>query len=362
MGSTWYILCGLVNNEQSGRTLTVDLGTETASVRTSPKAPMLDSHTAILAGETIILVFGGYIGAHKNNRVFTYSIKDDVWTEVRAEGKTAAPAPRANHTAVFFDGVMYVFGGVDAEGEKLDDLWKFDVAQHAWTQVPTKNEDGCWPRPRSGHIALVNSDKMYVFGGSLGVLQEVNDLFAFDLRASAWTIVHPTAKMVSEEERGSPITALKIKKEMDEAKRQLRGSAASPRHSLPEKGKKGTESCGVLALPDLSAAEQSFSTFRGSFKKSKVVTKRRGSIPDLDDEPSSPIVNMMMNSIVMKAKTTDRKKAVLEHSPSKTNVVIGRYPCGRDGHVGEICEGKLFVFGGDRFQTAYNDLFSYPVA
>jgi hypothetical protein len=37
--------------------------------------------------------------------------------------------------------------------------------------------------------------------------------------------------------------------------------------------------------------------------------------------------------------------------------VVGKKPCARDGHVAVIIEDELIIFGGDRHQMSFNDIF-----
>jgi N-acetylneuraminic acid mutarotase len=41
----------------------------------------------------------------------------------------------AEHTAVVFDGVMWVFGGVDARGRASNALWTYTFASQRWSQM-----------------------------------------------------------------------------------------------------------------------------------------------------------------------------------------------------------------------------------
>jgi hypothetical protein len=46
------------------------------------------------------------------------------WTEIQAKG--SQPTKRYGHTAVVYQGAMYVFGGYDAFGLACNDLWHFN--------------------------------------------------------------------------------------------------------------------------------------------------------------------------------------------------------------------------------------------
>lgn len=41
--------------------------------------------------------------------------------------------------------------------------------------------------------------------------------------------------------------------------------------------------------------------------------------------------------------------------------IIGKKPCARDGQTVNICDDKMFIFGGDRHLMAFNDLYSFDL-
>lgn len=42
---------------------------------------------------------------------------------------------------------------------------------------------------------------------------------------------------------------------------------------------------------------------------------------------------------------------------NNSNIMIGKKPCARDGHCGVIIGEELIIFGGDRHQMSFNDIF-----
>lgn len=47
----------------------------------------------------------------------------------------------------------------------------------------------------------------------------------------------------------------------------------------------------------------------------------------------------------------------LEPLHNNSNIVVGKKPCARDGHVSVIIDDELIIFGGDRHQMSFNDIF-----
>ena len=131
-----YVLGGESSSSQSRAFFYIDLGTfQAGKPRYSPSSgeiPLeIDSHTAVVHAtsankeEHFMLVFGGYYKSKKSNVVFQYSFSRNVWTRLTesSEKPDQEPVPRTDHTAVMYNGSMYVFGGADDENNKLNDLW-----------------------------------------------------------------------------------------------------------------------------------------------------------------------------------------------------------------------------------------------
>lgn len=362
--SKWYIFGGLIENDQSSNVYVIDLETRVSALvpansASKVKLQPLDSHTSVLADPKNAVIFGGYFGANKTNKVFVYQITENIWEERKPKDPSQKiPPPRANHSAIFSDGSMYIFGGSSSESEKLNDLWKYDFAKDTWTEILA--EAGVWPRPRSGHVALLHENKMYIFGGSLELMQEVNDMLELDLKTNQWTILHAAEKMIGEEERSSPITALKIKKIKEEAKHKMKGETISPKTKKFSQTLKLNLSASMPALDTFNQTLNSpLSGTKKHAKKGKnypIAVKKDAIL--MIDEVSSPIVTVMKNSVVMKAISSDKRK--VDNTGSLK--IVGRFPCGRDGHTGVVHNNKLFIFGGDRHQMAYNDIYSFSLA
>ena len=104
--------------------------------------------------------------------------------ELVAKNGTKTPA-RAGHSAIVYNGKMYVFGGDDGS-TKYNDVWKLDLGTKTWTQV-TQVAGAIEPSARIGHSAVVHSGSMYVFGGTGSPKR--NDTFQFDLVKNEWSAI-----------------------------------------------------------------------------------------------------------------------------------------------------------------------------
>lgn len=51
------------------------------------------------------------------------------WQRVDTSTSTSSPKARAAHGGISHQDSIYIFGGIDADGQALDDLWKFDTGK-----------------------------------------------------------------------------------------------------------------------------------------------------------------------------------------------------------------------------------------
>ena len=107
-----------------------------------------DEHTAVVyENEGSMILFAGFLQGQRTNDVVKYFFQENRWAKVALKGPQ--PKPRSGHSAVVHQGSMWVFGGRDDDNNKLNDLWRFDVAAGTWQEI--KPSDGVYPLERSGH-------------------------------------------------------------------------------------------------------------------------------------------------------------------------------------------------------------------
>jgi hypothetical protein len=104
-----------------------------------------------------------------------------------------APEPRHRGTAIFdpVGNQIIVFGGIGANG-LLNDLWAFDLSALAWSRL---DATGTMPAPRFGHNAVYDSagHQMVLWAGQ-GETQFFNDTWTLDLTTIAWSDVSPATR------------------------------------------------------------------------------------------------------------------------------------------------------------------------
>lgn len=156
--------------------------------------PRRQGHTLVMDDDTgRLIAFGGRNGANVFNTVFV--IEPGGAREWHALAVTGpAPPARLAHTAVLdrANRRMLVYGGTDADGSYLADLWSLNLdGSPAWTELTPQ---GAVPQARANHYAVADTAhaRMIVYGGADGGFSPLADLWELSLDASpAWAPLEP---------------------------------------------------------------------------------------------------------------------------------------------------------------------------
>ena len=118
-------------------------------------------------------LFGGRRGNSPLDELWSYRSHDNSWHELSPDGSVPA---RYYHTAVWSTdfSCMYVFGGVGTKGA-LGDLHYYCSANNTWAELLPS---GSPPSARFAHAAAWDDDlhRLYVFGGDDGAGTKLQDL------------------------------------------------------------------------------------------------------------------------------------------------------------------------------------------
>lgn len=99
---------------------------------------------------------------------------------------SAAPSARTYFSMVIHGGRLYTFGGFGDTKGRYNDLRSFDLERERWELIHTTGE--C-PKPVYLHSAVVFDGKMWVFGGSVG--KDSNELYSFEFSSRVWRRIVP---------------------------------------------------------------------------------------------------------------------------------------------------------------------------
>ncbi|XP_040190829.1 kelch domain-containing protein 3, partial [Rana temporaria] len=129
-----------------------------------------DFHSATVIGHKMY-VFGGRADRsgpfHSNNEIYCNRIRVfDMMIEswVEAAPSTAPPEGRRSHSAVAYQGELYVFGGYNARlNRHFQDLWKYSPDSGRWQRVDVQGKGPC---ARRRQCCCIVGDKILLFGGT----------------------------------------------------------------------------------------------------------------------------------------------------------------------------------------------------
>jgi hypothetical protein len=110
------------------------------------------------------------------------------WHEVRLQDNR--PERRSYHSAITYNGDVYVYGGKDLREGVFTGLWilhidPYDDANDYWEKVETAGVPNA-PHELSRHTAVVHADQMHIFGGTDNSA-ECNTLYSLDFGSKTWT-------------------------------------------------------------------------------------------------------------------------------------------------------------------------------
>lgn len=174
----------------------------------APAARVQHSATLIPTKPQRLLVFGGFNGQFRNDlHVLYLDVMDDMFPSATALDFTWAdlshpalspgdrPPSRAQHTASWVGGQLFIIGGIsDFYAPPLDTVYRLDTNSMVWTHVTP--ESSFLVSPRALHSATVVGSRILVFGGrsmeecgygpSRPCYASKSDTFYLDTDSLAW--------------------------------------------------------------------------------------------------------------------------------------------------------------------------------
>lgn len=149
-----------------------------------PPSPR-SGHSAVRAGKTYVLVFGGLVDKKFLNDLTVYHIENKVWFQPNCTGtgsENVGPGPRAFHVAVAIDCHMFIFGGRSGRN-RLGDFWMLDTDIWQWAELTGY---GDVPSARDFAAgASIGNGKIVLYGGWDGS-KWLSDVYILDTISLEW--------------------------------------------------------------------------------------------------------------------------------------------------------------------------------
>lgn len=159
-------------------------------VEAEGQAPPPGYGQSMCAVKDKLVLFGGTSGHVYVNDLYVFDIKKARWTLVQATG--SVPSPRYKHQSIVHGDQMYVFGGGLYDPPPGDiDIYCLDVDALKWEKIKSNGDVPC---SRIAHSAVKdtrNGHHVFLFGGRDHTGSRLNDLSQFDLATHSWVKVTP---------------------------------------------------------------------------------------------------------------------------------------------------------------------------
>ncbi|CCW65921.1 unnamed protein product [Phytomonas sp. Hart1] len=181
----------VLEKKWSQRTLT--------GVLQSPRA----FHTAVWYSNRVF-IFGGCNGRGRFNQLFTIDAKG-ICLPVNIPMVASVPSTRYCHSAVLFEGCMYIFGGKCGgrnSNKRLSDLFMCSLDLPMWIKCQQLGEV---PPSRSAHTSLTHERTMMVFGGRNAVGECCDDFYMYHFDTSVWRKIISSGPMLFGRARNSAV-------------------------------------------------------------------------------------------------------------------------------------------------------------
>ncbi|KAF2128043.1 galactose oxidase [Dothidotthia symphoricarpi CBS 119687] len=158
---------------------------ETKSHSSAP-SPRVGSTSAVINGN--MYIFSGRGGTEmapieEHGAVWSYNPSSSSWSNISpADSSKPHPPARSYHcSASDNQNNIFIHAGCPTS-DRLSDLWKFDISDRTWTQLPDA------PAPHRGGASIAyKSGKLYRMHGFDGTTEQGGSIDIFDISSNTWS-------------------------------------------------------------------------------------------------------------------------------------------------------------------------------
>ncbi|OHS97030.1 hypothetical protein TRFO_36813 [Tritrichomonas foetus] len=145
--------------------------------------------STIISDKNILYSFGGIRNSQINSNVMYYDFtspkKQTQWEPYNLISNEYVITARSFHSAVNYEGMMVVFGGIDKNKSLLNDINILTLHNPIWLKIfPNKQSE--IPPPRYKHSSCIYKDNLIIHGGSQHH-KTIGDLWIFSFETKIWT-------------------------------------------------------------------------------------------------------------------------------------------------------------------------------
>lgn len=109
---------------------------------------------------------------------YAFDFATEQWAQIASLPDSAK---RQYASAVTYDNSGFLFGGINAQGNYLNDLWMYSPVADSWDYLGQAPFSG-----RSGMQSFVIGDKMFVIGGKTIISDAVNEVWCYSFTTNSW--------------------------------------------------------------------------------------------------------------------------------------------------------------------------------
>eukprot|EP01127_Copromyxa_protea_P024533 TRINITY_DN9720_c0_g1_i1.p1 TRINITY_DN9720_c0_g1~~TRINITY_DN9720_c0_g1_i1.p1 ORF type:complete len:835 (+),score=143.95 TRINITY_DN9720_c0_g1_i1:159-2507(+) len=145
--------------------------------------PKVTGHAAVMTNANDMYIYGGTKSISEGYaEMYYYDHAYEAWSQLESSG---GPGGLENHVMASYNDDIYIHGGVSGGIYTVGSLWKYVVSTQTWSLVSNSGP------ALHFHAAHVYDDKLYLFGG----LQESavkNDVWEYSFSTGDWVKVSTT--------------------------------------------------------------------------------------------------------------------------------------------------------------------------
>jgi N-acetylneuraminic acid mutarotase len=152
-----------------------------------------------------LYIFGGWNGFYRLNELLLFAFELNSMKRISSSSGNV-PCGRSGHSSVIYDDYLYIYGGMNQEGERMNDLHHYDIMNKKWKKISIENNIS--PIKASGSKLIHFKENLYLFGGSHGgnaqyfssnSLKYLGDFWKFNLISNKWSKIedkgeHPSGR------------------------------------------------------------------------------------------------------------------------------------------------------------------------
>jgi N-acetylneuraminic acid mutarotase len=151
-----------------------------------------------------LYLFGGVHSGGVTNHLLNISLSSSKKNVVELSKKMITPIARYGHGMVAYDDKLYIFGGIDKEGNYLLSMETYNIKIEKWQSFAINSSHS--PAPRVDFAYTRTGEILVIFGGEsdAGLLA---DMHYFNLRTLVWKAIEPKSNMNPNPRSGSCMAA-----------------------------------------------------------------------------------------------------------------------------------------------------------